>query len=642
MVVSAAILTVCSCVQVCLQFRIVAIVQHFRVSGGRLQCPCVFRLAVVLNSLQRDLFVALSTLTSGVQLMKKSLLSKSAVALAAGVLAVGAAHAIVVGPAGAPQTLGVDAATVLEVNPAGLGHSLLVPYYTAQNGNDTYLSIVNTDMRNGKAVKIRFRGASNSDDVLDFTILLSPGDVWAAAITKPAGQDLPKLTTTDRSCTLPAIPAGGVNFNPARLHQKLSATAQASETREGYVEIFNMADIPPNAGANSLYLSIEHVGGVPRNCGAASVTALLDANFVNTNTYAQAVAAGLEVPTTGLMANWNVVNVPSATSWSGAATAIEARVATQGAAGYGNIVLFPQIDTVNIDAAGARPFTADALLRGGNVANTGAETPGAQVVTALPVDFPDMSTPYLNADLANLANGVATKTQASRLTASFSTLSTANEYNTLASVSGKNDWTFTMPTRRYNVVRQYDNAGANEGAGTTLYSNLSHTDAGVAIAPATNDYFVSGGVQVVSNTVEGKRHQLCVTGIAFSGGAKGNAEGTNRNSAVTADREETFVGAASTGAVFSPSVPGTPASFCGEASVLAFNASGQSSALGAEVARREIGTAAAEGWVRFSHANGTLGLPVLGNSFVQFTNNAAAAGVRGNYGLAWPHRTSIR
>lgn len=577
--------------------------------------------------------------------MKKSLLSKSAVALAAGFLAAGAAHAIVVGPVGGPAVNTVNPATVLEVNPAGLGQTLLVPYYTAQGGNDTYLSIVNTDMRNGKAVKIRFRGASNSDDVLDFTILLSPGDVWAAAVSKPAGQDLPKLTTSDKSCTLPAIPQNGVNFNPARLHQKLTAAQQASETREGYVEIFNMADIPPTAApaagaaAFDLYRAIEHVNGTPRGCAQASVTALLNSNLVNTTNYAGAQALGLEVPTTGLMANWNIVNVPTAASWSGAATAIEARVAASGAPGYGNVVLFPQISEeagapVIVGQADSRLFTSDALLRGGNAVNTGTEVPGFQVLTALPVDFPDMSTPYLNADLASLANGVATKSQTSRLMASFATLSVSNEYNTLAAVAGKNDWTFTMPTRRYNVVRNYDNAGANEGAGATLYTNLTHDDAGAVIAPATNDYFVSGG-QVVSNTQEGKRHQLCVTGVTFSGSAKGGAEGGNRNSGVTADREEVFVSAGAAGAVFSPAVAGTPASFCGEASVLTFN---NLTALSPEVAKRDIGTTASEGWVRFAVPNRIagvdLGLPVLGNSFVQFTNGAAAPGVRGNYGLA--------
>ncbi len=565
--------------------------------------------------------------------MKKSLLSKSAVALAAGMLAVGSAQAVVIGDAGPVAAhVGMAPATVLEVNPAGQGHMLLVPYYTAQGGNDTYLSIVNTDMRNGKAVKIRFRGASNSDDVLDFTILLSPGDVWAAAISKPAGQDLPKLTTSDKSCTLPAIPAGGVDFNPARLHQKLSAVQQASETREGYVEIFNMADIPPATTTTAtLYGSIEHVNGTPRGCGSDAVNALLNSDLIlNAATAADTRSLvrgrGLEMPTTGLMANWSIVNVPNATSWSGAATAIEARVGSNGAAGYGNVVLFPQIGGTNtVSAANAATFTADPVLRSG-------------AVTALPVDFPDMSTPYLNASTAFPVVAANPVTQAVSLSTSFTTLAVSNEYNTLAAVSGKNDWTFTMPTRRYNVARAYNNGGADESAGTTQYTDFG---AGLNFFSTTN---------VRENTTVGKRHQLCVTDISFKGGAKGTlaTEGVNRISPVTADREEIFEAASATGAVFSPAVPGTPASFCGEASVLTFN---NLSALSPEVAKRDFLTTAPEGWVRFSTpgltgtalaGSATNGLPVLGTSFVQFTNNAAAAGVRGNYGLGWPHRTSIR
>lgn len=36
------------------------------------------------------------------------------------------------------------------------------------------LNIVNTDEVNGKAVKLRYRAAANSDDVFDITIYLSP------------------------------------------------------------------------------------------------------------------------------------------------------------------------------------------------------------------------------------------------------------------------------------------------------------------------------------------------------------------------------------------------------------------------------------------------------------------------------------
>ena len=61
-------------------------------------------------------------------------------------------------------------ATVLQPTPDGIGHILLVPYFSTNNGNTTLLSIVNTDVTNGKAVKVRFRSAANSDDIFDFQV----------------------------------------------------------------------------------------------------------------------------------------------------------------------------------------------------------------------------------------------------------------------------------------------------------------------------------------------------------------------------------------------------------------------------------------------------------------------------------------
>lgn len=596
--------------------------------------------------------------------MSKRLFSKSAVALAAGCAVLGSAHAFVVGPAGGPVINGNNPATVLEANPRGVGHILVVPYYSAQGGNDTYLTITNTDMRNGKAVKVRFRGASNSDDVLDFTVYLSPGDMWSAAITKPEGQDLPVLRSSDKSCTQPAIPADGVAFITARLHPNMTAEQKANETREGYIEILNMADIPPTTGPvgatnDTLYRSIEHVSGVPRDCASSHLDDLLNASV--TTDYATASGAPgaglqLEVPSTGLMANWAIVNVPKAASYGGVAYAVEARTAAGGVPGYGNIVFHPQTDAGLSGLAGSyaieRARTSDPLLRGGNTSNHAAEVVTNGTVVAASYDLPDLSTPYLNADLVALGNGIATKTQAFRLTQALAVQSVANEYTTFAGFNGMTDWTFTMPTRRYNVARSYTAGGtpADERQGSTVYTNLSHRDDGTAVTgTGSEDFFVSGvSSNVLSNTVAGKRHQLCVTGISFAGGAKGAGAteagagvANNRISPVTADREERFVASGGAGAVFSPAVPGTPASFCGEASVLAFNAEGQSSALAAEVARREIATEQPEGWVRFATPGvGGLGLPVIGYGFVQLTNNAAAPGTSGNYGLTFSHRTN--
>ena len=98
-------------------------------------------------------------------MMKKSILS---LAVAGAFVAAGSANA------------------TLELQDDGIGHILLVPYFTTQNGNSTLINIVNTDTVNGKAVKVRFRGGRDSDDIFDFQLFLSPGDVWTANISQNA------------------------------------------------------------------------------------------------------------------------------------------------------------------------------------------------------------------------------------------------------------------------------------------------------------------------------------------------------------------------------------------------------------------------------------------------------------------------
>jgi hypothetical protein len=116
--------------------------------------------------------------------MRKNLLAKSIATLVSGFALVGGAHAVIVANPTAPAN--VAPAQTLEVNEDGIGHSLLYPYFNAQGTNYTLFTVTNTDMLNGKAIKIRFRGAENSDDVYDITVFLSPGDVWNANITRGA------------------------------------------------------------------------------------------------------------------------------------------------------------------------------------------------------------------------------------------------------------------------------------------------------------------------------------------------------------------------------------------------------------------------------------------------------------------------
>lgn len=606
--------------------------------------------------------------------MKRTLVAQCAAAVLTGAAFVGANAAVVAPAAGAIDA--VATATQLVANKDGIGHIVVVPYYSAASGNDTYLSITNTDMRNGKAVKVRFRGASNSDDVFDFTLLMSPGDVWTGTVTKDATSGKAKLLTGDKSCTIPNA-IDGSTFVTGRLAPYQSADAQAKETLEGYVEILNMADIYPNAvpalavgGSptrlpavapavnNPLFIATKHVNGVPPGCGETTpaIAALAnDPTSYSTPTDAtSAVQMGLDVPTGGLTATWTIINVPLATSYSGLGDAVEAINAATGLPGWGNVVFSPQLATP-VAVAAARLVTADPLLRGGVPDSENAVLPA--VVRGTPVlptaatsyvapamyDFPDLSTPYLQGSIGSMGNGVATRLQASLLTDAYAVTSVMNEFVTDVSLLAKTDWVFSSATRRYNVARNY---GTSAATASTVFTDLEFDDAntagGVTVGGATtaNRYAVS------NTTAEG--NLICVTGVGTAAGLTAPVP-NNKYGAVNADREETFVGSTSQ-FVISPGTPTAPLTICGEVSVLTFNNASGGGALGAQLTKKDLTGTNVNGWARLSTpglagiapgtVSGRLGLPIVGASFMQLTNGAVAAGTSGNYGLTFPHRTT--
>ena len=541
--------------------------------------------------------------------MKKNVLALSIAAMIGGLGFAGAASAVVIngtGPAPTAAVLGATDATAFELTNGGVGHNLIVPYFTAQGGNMTVLHLTNTDVKNGKAVKVRFRGAANSDDILDFQVLLSPGDVWTGAVT--AGADgVAQLTTADGTCTVPTLTKGvAQSFDTRRLQGSLSAADKAAGTREGYVEIFNMADIPDldvygaPAGKSALFKAIKHVGGVAPCTASVIDTALLETNY----TEATAAAAGFATPTTGLMGDWYIINVAKTTTFSGGATALTA-VSAAGVAGRGNFVLFPQL-SASVGSPDA--FTADPALRT-VPANVGTTKTVAGAVGPLPVgytlpvveaayyDLPDLSTPYLvPANTPITAAGAAT--QAELLTKQLSVKSITNQYANDASITAKTDWVFSMPTRRYSVAMDY-----RADAPVRVFTP--------GILSGGNAFFYTGNTAVDAG-------KICV-----------NSDGQS-----FFDREETTK---SSGAVFSPgSVDKTR--FCGETSVLSFADAG-TSVLGATVARQDTGSSAyVNGWSVITTTNGGAGLPILGSSFIKLTNPQASAGMSGTYGITWPHR----
>ena len=441
--------------------------------------------------------------------MKKNVLALSIAAMIGGLGFVGAASASVIVGQDRTGATDVSAVTVaagkmlaptvtgFQLAEGGVGHALVIPYYTVQGDNATILHLVNTDTKNGKVAKIRFRGAANSDDVLDFQVLLSPGDVWTAAVTK-GDNGFAQLVTADNTCSIPAFEKGvPVSFLDGRLNPNLKDDALANQTREGYVEIFNSADIPggkfygkDNDANSALYTATKHVAGKAPCTASVIQSALYDTDFTPAEEGA-AVKLGLDAPTGGLTGDWYIMNVPNTTTYSGAATALVG----QGGK-VGNFVAFPQNDTIKI--ATPEKFTADPSLVSKGFAGTTKDVTGkwltadetkAAVIEAIALDFPDLSTPYYAPAAAQAAID-----QAANLTQALAVSSITNQYAKDASIIAKTDWVFSMPTRRYAIAANYAAASTatvantadatkattyrviNEGVSNSIFANSANTN----------------------------------------------------------------------------------------------------------------------------------------------------------------------
>ena len=551
--------------------------------------------------------------------MRKNILAVSIAAMIGGLGFAGAASAGVSIPA-----VGGTAATTLEVTPEGVGHILLVPYFSTQNGNVSLLNLVNTDTTNGKAVKLRYRGAANSDDIYDITILLSPGDVWSAEVSQKDGVSY--LTTPDNSCTLPASVNAPFATNRVKGGDK-------GQTLEGYIEILNMANVPaklvnaagaPVATDNPLYKAIKHVKGVapcdtiPSQLADLTTTAVAITGVAATDAPLIAAAPnawnvrGYAAPSGGLMANWSIVNISKAGSFTGEATAVVAKdvAGPGGVSALGNIVFSPQSAAAQ-PAATIASLTADPLLVVGSVWDKdGIWTPTtvAPVKAAL-YDFPDLSTPY--------TAGATPLDQANSLASSLATLSVTNEFLTNPAVSFATDWTFSMPTRRYNVALDYTNSRALFNAGV-------ETDP----ALAATSYF-----SPTNTSLNADKTLLCV---------RPESSGTNTLS-YRDQSEQTSSGSY----VISPGDVSV-LDFCGETNVLSFNNT-DGSVLGSVIARKNIQTVKSatttavytDGWLKLGTPGlndaatpaVSYGLPILGHSY------AKALGVAASLGGIWKHRT---
>ena len=494
----------------------------------------------------------------------------------------------------------------ITVNESGAGVIQIVPYFTAQDGNATVLHVVNTDAENGKAVKIRFRGASNSDDLLDFQVFLSPGDVWTG-LAKANADGVLQLVTGDNSCTLPAFVRtdGGTVAQLDRLTHPLWDTAakKAAQTREGYIEILEMASIPPKskksasaAGAkddtNPLYTAIKHVKGTDKKMAAPCTPAAFDfLDVIADGGVAERAGTAatdlqrLDLPTGKLAASWYILNVAKSTTFSGSATALQVDTIV-------NPVYAPQMSGTVSKLASADP------LFGGN--KNGAGATSVEYIKKQSFDVPDLSTPLTGTATAL----VDAQAQAAKLTTAITRKTLSNQFYQDAGLNAATDWVISMPTRRYTVAANY------EAAKVTPF--------------VKKDYVVLNDVADAANaTLFADFDKLTVN-------AAGQICGEATGGQTLYDREEDSV---KNGHVVSPGVAKV-LNLCGEVHVATF---GAASPLGASVAQSSFKTDFGAGWGTVSFGTAATSVPALGAAFTAASNPSAAAGMVGNYGITWPH-----
>lgn len=312
-------------------------------------------------------------------------------------------------------TLGLAAgsAQAAYLSEDGTGQVLIYPYYTVQNGFDTYLSVVNTTA-SPKAVKVRFLEGKVTAEVLDFNLYLSAYDVWTAAVTPALSGGGARIVSKDTSCTAPQL-GGSVDF---RNVQYTGATwddpyeDDLARTREGYVEIIEMGPVAGDTTDTTnkpFAWRITHAatttGWKPNDCAWVSDQF---ANGVEATTLTPYVNA----PTGGLFGSGTLINVAQGVDYS--------------------------YDPVALDA-----FTTSIYHT-----NPGSTSPS--LASADPV-----STVIRRATGAQEAVTTTWANGRSAVSAVLAHTTVMNEYTVETGLNAGTDWVVTFPTKRAHLLGSF-------------------------------------------------------------------------------------------------------------------------------------------------------------------------------------------
>ncbi len=188
-----------------------------------------------------------------------------------------------------------------QISSNGTGQVLIFPYYAANGRAVSLMSIANTTAQ-GKAFRLNFREARRGVIVAHLNVYLGSRDVWTGAVFPDAPTGGAKLVSGDTSCTAPRIPATGLLFSASGY--QTDGVRGTERTREGYVEIIELATIPlfSAANANPLSLDITHLTSGLTKRRAPPCRLVVDANYT-------ARADSVNSPSGGLSGTLSVIVV---------------------------------------------------------------------------------------------------------------------------------------------------------------------------------------------------------------------------------------------------------------------------------------------------------------------------------------------
>ena len=372
--------------------------------------------------------------------MKKNVLASAV----AGAVAATSLHAV------------ADADSAMYINDRLTGEALVLPFYSAQNGNNTYFSVVNTT-NEYKAVKVRMVEAWNSREVLDFNVYMSPKDHFAFNIT--ADGEGAKLVTVDNTCTVPEIPKVDpddvtlpikreVSFRNALYSKDKGGSAAAGdaydntgEFREqvGYIEVIEMGQIKDDilvgkvdkvAPIIPVYKAIKHgADGVPADCSVPVQGWSSPASVPGTwlNEYLSVADGGLGIGrgSSEFESNWNggglyaygtILNIAEGTAIGEDAVAIEQLLAAPN--GY----------ATHYEPGSVKPNFSDENIN----KEVLVSTPGTGAPKLL--GFGGSAPDYLPVSAAFMASDVM------------------NDYVVDPAIAADTDWVLTFPTKYFHVA----------------------------------------------------------------------------------------------------------------------------------------------------------------------------------------------